>query len=210
MKDITGFRQPLSPMPGERPAIVVLHEIYGINGHISGVCRTLEKRGFDVLAPDLLNGRGPFGHDRAEEAYAHFFGEIGMDKAMVKVRQVMKDLRPGHETVCVLGFSVGATLAWLCSGTRLCDLVVGFYGSRIRDHLSVKPECPTLLFFPAEEKSFDVGDLTRRLDSFPNTRIERMPGMHGFANRFSENYDRASTLRAMKLTRRFVRQSLSV
>jgi dienelactone hydrolase len=39
--------------------IVVLHEIYGINDHITKTCQDLADSGYDVVCPDLLDGK-PF------------------------------------------------------------------------------------------------------------------------------------------------------
>ncbi len=36
-------------------AIVVLHEIYGINEHIKDVCAEYHERGFDIYCPLYLN-----------------------------------------------------------------------------------------------------------------------------------------------------------
>ncbi|MDI5811330.1 DUF535 family protein, partial [Salmonella enterica subsp. enterica serovar Anatum] len=41
--------------------------------------------------------------------------------------------------------SVGATLAWLSAASGLCDGVVCYYGSRIRQYLHLAPLCPTLV-----------------------------------------------------------------
>ncbi|HVI40046.1 MAG TPA: dienelactone hydrolase family protein [Anaerovoracaceae bacterium] len=46
--------------------IVVLHEIYGINDHIAGVCQSLADSGYDVLCPDLLDGKPHYGYEREE------------------------------------------------------------------------------------------------------------------------------------------------
>ncbi|EAY7917949.1 hypothetical protein GQT61_003763, partial [Salmonella enterica] len=35
-------------------AIIVLHEIYGINDHIKRMCDIYHESGFDIFCPDLL------------------------------------------------------------------------------------------------------------------------------------------------------------
>ncbi len=52
---------------------------------------------------------------------------IGFDNALQQIKQILYSIRPHYTKVYVLGYSIGATLAWLCSQTKLCDLVVGFY-----------------------------------------------------------------------------------
>ena len=178
--------------------IIVLHEIYGVNKHIVNVCETLSKYQYDSIAPNLLKDNIVFNYDQAEVAYHNFMDNVGFEDAMKQIKQILYSVRPHYKRIYVLGYSIGATLAWLCSQTNLCDLVVGFYGSRIRDNLAVIPKCPTLLFFPMEEESFNVDDLISKLNCLENVKVEKMQGRHGFADRFSENYNKQSALKATR------------
>jgi len=47
------------------PAVVVIHEIYGLTDWIRAVADRLAAEGFIAVAPDLLTGRGPGGGDSA-------------------------------------------------------------------------------------------------------------------------------------------------
>lgn len=185
--------------------ILVLHEIYGINQHIQNVCKELAKRNYDIIAPNLLNDRIRFSYDQEEFAYSYFMNKIGFEFALNQIKQILYNLRPQYKKIYMLGYSIGATLAWLCSQTGVCDLVVGFYGSRIRDHLAVKPQCPTLLFFPTEEKCFDVDDLIMKLSKINNINVKKICGKHGFADKFSKNYSNKSARIASKEALLFVR-----
>ncbi len=51
---------------------------------------------------------------------------VGFEYAMKQIKQILCKVRPHYKRIYVLGYSIGATLAWLCSQTDLCDLVVGF------------------------------------------------------------------------------------
>jgi dienelactone hydrolase len=176
--------------------IIVLHEIYGVNQHIIDICEEFSKCGMDVIAPNLLKDKESFRYDQEAIAYQHFMNNIGFERAFTQVKEVLRDVGSKYQNIYVLGYSVGATLAWLCSETGLCDLVIGFYGSRIRDYLAIEPQCPALLFFPAEEKSFDVEDLISHLNGFDAIQIEKLSGKHGFADPFSRNYHKKSSMKA--------------
>ncbi|GMA98813.1 dienelactone hydrolase family protein [Pelosinus sp. IPA-1] len=178
--------------------IVILHEIYGLDEHIMDVCERFSKYEMDVIAPNLMNGREPFSYDQETTAYHYFMNTVGFESAFKQAKEVLHNVRHKYKKVYVLGYSVGATLAWLCSQTGLCDVSIGFYGSRIRDYLEIKPKCPVLLFFPSEEKSFDVDELISRLNNVSNIQVEKLPGEHGFANRFSRNYNEQSSSKAYK------------
>lgn len=176
--------------------VIVLHEIYGINEHIVNVCQKISESGFDVIAPNLLQGREKFSYEQEASAYRYFMENIGFESAFSQVKALLNQLRDKYQRVYVLGYSAGGTIAWRCSETGLCDFVIGFYGSRIRDYLTIEAKCPVLLFFPSEEKSFDVDCLISRLSGLRQIRVEKLAGQHGFADPFSPNYHQESTMKA--------------
>lgn len=61
-----------------RSAIIVLHEIYGINSFIEDTCAEYRQKGFDVYCPYLL-GR-TFSYYEKEMAYEFFYSNSGLDK----------------------------------------------------------------------------------------------------------------------------------
>lgn len=189
--------------------VIVLHEIYGINDHIMNICNQLSKRKYDIIVPNLLQDRIKFSYDQEEAAYNYFVENIGFESAMKQIKQILYDVRLQYAKIYVLGYSIGATLAWLCSQTKLCDLVVGFYGSRIRDYLTVIPQCPALLLFPTEEKAFAVDDLIKKLSEIKGVIIKKINGKHGFADPFSKKYNNKSAFIATKEVLFFVKGSLT-
>ncbi|TWH46681.1 dienelactone hydrolase family protein [Sporomusa sp. KB1] len=186
--------------------IIVLHEIYGINKHIIEVCEKFSEYEIDSIAPNLLNGRESFCYDQEAIAYNYFMNTVGFESAFNQIKEVLRNARANYKKVYVLGYSVGATLAWLCSDTGLCDLAIGFYGSRIRDYLEIKPTCPVLLFFPTEEKVFDVDNLISHLTNLDNIQVEKRSGQHGFANPFSQSYNKRSSIKTCMEIMSFIRK----
>ena len=172
--------------------VILIHEIYGINEHIRRVCNTLELKGYAVLCADLLGGR-VFSYNQEAEAYSNFKNNIGFEAAAECIMEVVKQEKGRFNRVVLLGYSVGATIAWLCS-ERLehSDSVIGFYGSRIRDYMGIVPKCPVLLFFPENEKSFDPAELQKELLKKQTVTTLIFEGNHGFADPFSERYHEKS------------------
>lgn len=183
-------------------AIVICHEIYGVNEHISEVCQRYRNRGYDVYCPNLLDGAEAFPYSRQQEAYEHFKRNIGFDIYENYV-WLLTELRPSYRIIILVGYSIGATIAWRCSASGLCDGVVGYYGSRIRDYPEVDPKCPTLLIFAENEPSFDPHDLELTLGQKKNTSFVTLSGNHGFFDRYSTNYNPPSSEKAQLLTDEF-------
>ena len=185
---------------------IVLHEIYGINSHIRQVCTKLAQYGADVIAPDLYAGGEVFGYDQEAAAYEFFIKKVGFEAAYRQANKALYEAQTNYKQVYVLGYSVGATLAWRCSAACLCDGVIGFYGSRIRDYLALTPKCPVLLFFPEQEKSFSVDELMSQVNNHKNVQVIKLAGMHGFADAFSPMYHKESAKQACKEIITFMRQ----
>ncbi|MGD8189931.1 dienelactone hydrolase family protein [Brevibacillus ginsengisoli] len=178
-------------------AILVIHEIYGMNRHMTDWSEQLKALGYKVYLPDLLAGHPPFDYTEANEAYRYFTEQVGFEQAAQIVKELAISLRPSYDQIILIGCSVGATIAWLASEEEgLCDKMVGFYGSRIRDYLDHEPHCPSLLLFPERESSFDVHQLIRELRTKANVHVNAYAGEHGFADQYSNHYLEESAKRA--------------
>lgn len=189
-------------------AIVVLHEIYGRNQHILDFCEMLRLHGYFVTAPNFLGIDQPFDYGQASVAYSYFQKQIGFDQAAAQVRAVVQELRENYERVLLIGFSIGATTAWILSNEAgMCDGVVCMYGSRIRDYLQLEPLCPTLVINPTWEQSFDVRELHLQLQAKHNVLSQLYPGEHGFCDPYGKAYCEQSSQLAFTVLLKFIRQS---
>lgn len=174
-------------------AIVVLHEIYGINEHIKSACLSFSKQGYSVYSPNLLKTNQVFSYAEENKAYENFINNIGFQDASHQVKEVLMNIKNKYKYIFIIGYSVGATIAWLCSGEKgMCNGVVGFYGSRIRAYTDIVPQCPVLLFFPEQEKSFAVNRLINYLNKEPNVTVKQLQGKHGFGDPYNKYFVQAS------------------
>lgn len=187
--------------------IIVLHEIYGINKHMQQVCGYYNLAGLDVICPDLLNLSQPFDYAHQEDAYEYFMKNVGFNQAYQQAKGLMLQVRLKYKHVFILGFSIGATIAWMGSeGDISCDGIIGYYGSRIRDFLYITPKYKTLLIFPDKESSFNVNNLVCTLKEKVNVNACMLSGSHGFSDQFSPNYNEESNREAQKIVNDFIKQ----
>jgi dienelactone hydrolase len=205
MKHKTREGQSIQILNNKDKLVIVVHEIYGINQHMESLCKKLHEQGFDVICPNLLEREQPFCYSEEEIAYQHFMENVGFTNAAHKIIDLFLGVKNNYYKIYVVGFSVGATVAWLC--TELVGLagVVGYYGSRIRDYKERIPLSPTILFFPNHEESFDVNELISYLNNRSNKiQIHKLNGKHGFADPFSPKYNRNSNEIALKEMQNFL------
>jgi dienelactone hydrolase len=189
-------------------AVVVLHEIYGVNQHIKDICLQLSGHGFDVFAPNMLQDEIVFDYEQEDLAYNNFFQHIGFEKAFNQVNIFLHHIRNRYDKIFVVGFSAGATVAWLCSrDSELCNAIVGFYGSRIRDYLDTEVRCPVLLFVPTEEESFSISDFMAIVKMKESVVVKQLNGLHGFTNPSSPNFIKQSSDQAYKYMLQFIRNN---
>lgn len=184
-------------------AIIVLHEIYGINHHMKDVCQSFSESGFDVYCPNLLERDQPFDYSDEKTAYLYFMNQVGFDYASAKIKIIVRNIRENYQKLFIVGFSVGATVAWICSEENDSDGIVGYYGSRIRDYLEITPQMPVMLFFPEKEKSFNVDELISVL-IYKKIKTHQLAGQHGFSDPYSSRYNEQSSQTAFHETITFL------
>lgn len=176
-------------------ALIVVHEIYGVNDHMHQVIDHFTSSRIDVFCPNLLQSQHAFHYRDEEKAYHHFINRIGFDYGKEQIEEFVTKLSSSYTHIGLIGFSVGATISWLCSNNPKLDFIIGCYGSRIRDYVHMKPTCATLLIFPEIESSFSVPFLMKTLqqENNPLLEIKQLHGEHGFLDPYSEKYNEQST-----------------
>jgi dienelactone hydrolase len=169
-----------------KQAIIVLHEIYGVNEFIKDECQKFMDAGYDVFCPNMID-KPPFAYDESIEAYDFFTKNVEFE-IYKEVNDLVNQLKDKYDNVFIIGFSVGATIAWRCCEKTLCSGIVACYGSRIRDYIDINPSCPTLLLF-AREDSFDVHAVVSQLRDKQCLSIIEFDAKHGFLDPYSKYYN---------------------
>ncbi|KEK24691.1 dienelactone hydrolase family protein [Bacillus gaemokensis] len=191
-------------------ALIVVHEVYSVNEHMQDVISRFSSSQIDVFCPNLLQLDAPFHYNEEQKAYSHFMKNIGFQCGREQIEEMVTMLSKDYAYIGLIGFSIGATIAWLCSNNLKVNFVIGCYGSRIRDYLQITPTCPTLLIFPESETSFSVSSLITELQNHYSLllQIEQLPGEHGYLNSYTTKYNDQSTKRAYNRIDSFLLENL--
>jgi carboxymethylenebutenolidase len=142
------------PIPrAKAPAVIVVHEAWGLNGQIRDVARRLSREGYVAIVPDLYHGRMPNDPQRARE----FAQALDRDAALADLRAALAWLRRHPDTsksrVAVMGFGMGGRLAQelALEGSDLAAVVM-FYGTPVTDVERLKElPVPILAHFGADD-----------------------------------------------------------
>ena len=175
--------------------VFILHEIYGVNDFIKEQAIEFSEDQTVVECVALYPEGKVFSYTQEEEAYAYFTKEVGFDAPIEQLSQQLRVAIEQYEEVVLIGFSVGATLAWRLSTLPL-HRVVCVYGSRIRQYLDIQPSCPTLVLLPYHEKSFNVSNMKHTLKHIHFVQVVQFSGEHGFMDDRNHAFQLESTLQA--------------
>lgn len=174
--------------------IIIIHEIYGITKNLLSLKEKFEIRGFSVIMPSLYKDN--YHGVNEQESYSRFYSDVGIEKGYRIVDSIIAE--NCNSEIYLIGFSVGAAIAWLHSSNSVIKSVIGIYGSRIRDYMDLKPAVDTYLYF-CDEKSFDIKSVIDKLKKKDRVKIRLLGGNHGFYNS-SDGTD--------KILKRFVEEEI--
>jgi carboxymethylenebutenolidase len=161
--------------------LVVVQEIFGVNGHMRNVCAAFAAEGYAVIAPALF--------DRAERGVE--LGYTGEDvargrdlRAKVPDAGVIADIEAAAKalsgrTLGVVGYCWGGTVAWW-GATRTSDFraAVGWYGGGIAGTRSETPHCPVQLHFGEKDSGIPLTDVDLIRAAQPDVEIFVYEGAH--------------------------------
>lgn len=113
-----------------RGAVVVLHELFGVNDDIRSVMDDLALDGYMAVAPEMFHRTAPdrstFAKDdigRAD-AFGHL-NAVTRDDVVADVRAVLAHMAAeGHASAALLGFSVGGHMAVIAASALPIDLTI--------------------------------------------------------------------------------------
>lgn len=196
--------------PGRAPAVVVIHEWWGLNDQIKGVADRFARAGFAAIAPDLFRGRVA-----ADRGLAHELSRgLSDTRAVALIEGAIAHMRSapgaGGRRVGTIGFCMGGGLS-LKTALRGANVQATalFYGSVETTEAAVAPlRAPVLGIFGADDRGIPVEEV-RAFEAAlkargKNATILVYAGVgHAFFNEENPSYDRGSASDAWARARDF-------
>lgn len=188
--------------------LVVIQEIFGVNGHIRDVCDRFATAGYAAVAPALFDRARPgvelgYESDGIAEGRA-LRDKVGLGGPLADLAAALAYLRP-QGPVGVVGFCWGGSLAWLAATRLGVNAAVGYYGGQIAQHADETPGCPVLLHFGETDASIPLADTRTIAAAHPDVAIHLYPAGHGFNCDRRSAYDADSAALAWKRTLAFLK-----
>jgi carboxymethylenebutenolidase len=205
------------------PAVVVLHEVFGVNADIRKTCDELAGEGFIAVAPDLFWRQEP-GVDlgvTSEPDWQHglrLYQAYDRDAGVGDIRDtldVVARLPDCTGKLAVQGYCFGALMTFLAAVRCHVDAAVAYHGADTEkylgevDHLSA----PLLMHLGEEDEFISKAaqaQIKAALADKPNAIVYNYPGQrHAFARHKGAHYDPAAAALANGRTAEFLHRHLA-
>jgi len=189
------------PPAGSGPGVIMVPEIFGVNGAIRAAARLFADRGYVVLALDMfwrLERNVSLSYDKSgyEKAFAlhrAFDYEQGV-RDLNSAVAALKAMPACRGPVGVTGFCLGGTFAYLAAARSPIDVAAGYYGTRIQNFLADAPRIcrPLLLHFGAEDHTTPPEIMARILPAVRDNALITVHVHDGVGHAFA-NSERPET-----------------
>ena len=149
------------------PAVIVIHELFGLNDDIRSIASRFADAGYVAVAPDLMSGLGP--QPLCIVRFARGLNRIGTGRPYRQLDGVRRWLARRFEVdparIGVAGFCIGGGLALLYAATAEDIAVVApFYAPVPADaDVRLSKVCPVVASYGERDKVF--GSMAVRLEA---------------------------------------------
>ena len=171
-------------------SVVIVQEIFGVNGHIRSVVDGYAAEGYRAVAPALFDRqqRGVELRYEGEDAKRAFGMMQGLkpETALEDIRAAFVHVKTAERGVAVIGFCYGGLMSWL-SATRgpavgikpAC--CVGYYPGGVGRVAEEAPGCPVMLHFGANDSHIGPEQVEAVRAAHPEVTVYVYEGAeHGF------------------------------
>lgn len=205
------------------PAVVVLHEVFGVNADLRSTCDELAAAGFLAVCPELfwrqesrvdLSVRDASDWEKGLALYRAFDLDAGVRDVEATVAAA-RTLPGATGRVGVMGFCLGGLLTFLAAARTRVDSAVAFHGARTEEFLGEVADIDApLQMHLAGEDEFMTKDaqhgIAAALASNPRCELFSYPGCrHAFSRHGGMHFDADAARQSRLRTLDFLNRSLA-
>jgi carboxymethylenebutenolidase len=205
------------------PAVVVLHEVFGVNADLRQTCDALAESGFIAVCPDLFWRQAP-GVDLAVNSeedwntglalYMAYDREAGVTDVMETMKAVAR-LEGASRKVAVMGYCLGGLMVFLTAARMRVDAAVAFHGGDTEKYLDKADSITSpMLMHLADEDEFiskaAQAQIKAALAAKPKVQIYSYAGCnHAFSRHGGAHYNAEAAALANRRTWDFLKAHLA-
>lgn len=198
------------PPKGTKPrgALVVIQEIFGVNGHMRRTTDGFAADGYVAICPALFDrlGKGiELGYTPEDVAKGRELrGKIAWDAVLADMAAAEKATREFGK-VGTVGYCWGGSVAWRAATQLTFDAAVGYYGGQVAEFAAEKPKCPVMLHFGEKDAGIPMTQVATVRQHHPALPVHVYDADHGFNCDDRKQYDAPAAKLARQRTLEFFR-----
>ena len=212
----------VQPITLPAPAVIVLHEVFGVNADIRQTCNELAEQGFIAVAPEMywreeanvnlsVTSEADWQHGlRLNQAFDRDAGARDIRDAAILAAK----LPDCTGKVAILGYCIGGLMTFLTAARFGADAAVVYHGGDTEKYLDEvgRIDAPMLMHL-GEKDEFISPDAQAQIKAAlakkPNATVFSYPGQyHAFSRHNGAHYNEAAATLAHKRTYEFLHQHL--
>ncbi len=175
------------PTGNIKGGLVVIQEIFGVNGHMRDVTDRFATAGYVSVCPAILDrtqrdvelGYTPEDIDKAKALRAN----VSYEDALRDISACRDLLTKEGLSVGVVGYCWGGSLSW-AAATQLdgFKVAVSYYGGDVPNMADAKPKCPVMFHFGSEDQGIPLDKVEIVKQKQPDSPLYIYQGAgHGFS-----------------------------
>lgn len=202
-----------TPAGTPKGGVVVIQEIFGVNGHIREVVDGYAEAGYAAVAPQIFDRAArnvELGYEEADmgRGIELAFQKLQMPNTLADIQAAI-DHASAHGRVGVVGYCFGGLLTWLSA----CELngvaaASSYYGGGVAGEAGRSPKCPVIMHFGELDAHIPLSDVDKVKAAQPDVPVYVYAADHGFNCDHRASYDGPSADLARQRTLAFFQEHL--
>jgi carboxymethylenebutenolidase len=215
-KQVKGYLSRPSGAKGPLPAIIVIHEWWGLNDNIRRTADRLAGEGYETLAVDLYGGQSAQSSDDAKKLMMTVFNDPASAKDNLSQAYGYLHDHEHARKMGVIGWCFGG--GWSLQTALLfpdkLDAAVMYYGQPELDVAQLKTlRMPLIGFFGEKDQGITVADVQKFQEALKSAKVdaeihEYPDAGHAFANPSGERYQPEAAKDSWERTVKFFKAHL--
>jgi carboxymethylenebutenolidase len=204
-----------APAGTPKGAVVVIHEVWGLNNFVRTEVDRYAAAGYLTIAPALMDrvelgyeseDYGPTGFARIGDLMKSFNHATALPDVEAAVKAVA-----GAGKVGITGYCFGGATSWRAAHAGLgLSAASGYYGGGLLNYIDLAPKIPTEMHYAEADHGIPLEQVEALRKRYPDLGIYLYPGDHGFCNfDRAEKYNAASAKLANERTLAFFAKHLA-
>lgn len=200
------------PIGNPRGGLVIVQEIFGVNGHIRAVCDSYAAEGYAAVAPALFDRyqrNFDIGYSAEDIARGRELKARSDIDAALRDVAAARDEAASAGRVGIIGYCWGGLVTWM-SSARLPGFAcaVPYYGGGMPDAAGEQPKCPVMAHFGKRDAAIPLEGVEKLAAAHPEVQVFLYDAEHGFNCDQRKSYDPASAALARERTLEFLRANV--